>query len=61
MVSTRPRLNTAQLRRKRINNNEDNAFMVKTGRQIMVSTVIALLFLQYRKYKIPYVQILQVP
>ena len=43
MVSTRPRLNTAQLRRKRINNNEDNAFMVKTGRQIMVSTVIALL------------------
>ena len=53
MVSTRPRLNTAQLRRKRINNNEDNAFMVKTGRQIMVSTVIALLVFAVSKIQNP--------
>lgn len=43
MVSTRPRLNTAQLQRRNVNDNEGTSFMLKTARQVFVSLIVVIL------------------
>ncbi|NLB80424.1 MAG: hypothetical protein GX800_02125 [Clostridiaceae bacterium] len=40
MVNTRPRISAYHTRRKRINNNTENAFAIKTVRQFFVSVII---------------------
>ena len=52
MTSARPRLDTARLQRRQVNDSEENFFLLKTIRQVFASVIIIVLVFAISKINI---------